>query len=58
MYIKLPMYQYFYMELILNCFEARCHFRAQKTLDFQGPPLTMPLVIDLARLKTISYRDI
>ncbi len=48
------------MELILNGFEARSHFRAQKTLDFQGPPLPMPLVMDLARLKpfrTAPYKQ-
>jgi hypothetical protein len=37
---------------------ARSHFRAQKSHDFQGPPLLMPLVMDLARLKTIAYRAI
>ncbi len=31
---------------------ARSHFKAQKSLDFQGPPLPLPLVMDLARLKT------
>ncbi len=25
---------------------ARCHFRAQKSLDFQGPPLPMALLMD------------
>jgi hypothetical protein len=30
----------------------------QTSLDFQGPPLPMPLVMDLARLKTITYRAI
>jgi hypothetical protein len=51
---------HFFMELILNGFEAHCHFRAQKTLDFQGPPLLMPLVMDLARLKrfrTAPYKQ-
>ncbi len=33
-------------------------FRAQKSLDFQGTPLPIPLVMDLARLKTIRYRAI
>jgi hypothetical protein len=33
-------------------------FRAQKSLDFQGPPLPMALVIDIARLKIIMYRTI
>jgi hypothetical protein len=37
---------------------ARSHLRAQKSLDFQGPPLPMPLVMDVARLKTITYRAI
>ncbi len=32
--------------------------RAQKSLDFQGPPLQMLLVMDFARLKTISYRAV
>jgi hypothetical protein len=35
-----------------------CHFRAQKSLDFQGPPLPMPLVMMLHPLKTIMYRAI
>jgi hypothetical protein len=30
---------------------AGCLFRAQKSLDFQGPPLTMALEMDLAALK-------
>ncbi len=37
---------------------ARSHFRAQKSLNFHGPPILMPLVMDLARLKTISFRAI
>ncbi len=37
---------------------ARCHFRTQKSLDFQGPTLTMALVMDIARLKIISSRSI
>ncbi len=37
---------------------ARSYFRAQKSLDFQGPPLPMPLVMDLDSLKTITYRAI
>jgi hypothetical protein len=28
----------------------------QKIRDFQGPPLPMPLVMDVARLKTIEYK--
>jgi hypothetical protein len=39
------------------CFPYR-HFRAQKSLDFEGPPLPLPLVMDLARLKTIMYHTI
>ncbi len=31
---------------------------AQKSRDFQGPPLPMPLAMYLARLKTITYRAI
>ncbi len=38
-----------------TCFVAHSHFRAQKSL-VQGPPLPMPLVMDLAGLKTITYR--
>ncbi len=30
-------------------------FKAQKSLDFQDPPLLLPLVMDLALLKTITY---
>ncbi len=33
---------------------APSHFRAQKSLDFQGPPLPMHRVMDLARFKTIT----
>jgi hypothetical protein len=35
-----------------NYFEKidRSHFRAQKSLDFQGPPPSMPLVMDLSPL--------
>ncbi len=29
---------------------------AQKSQDFQGPPLPMPRVIDVALLKTIKYK--
>jgi hypothetical protein len=62
------MYLFFYMELILNGFEAGKSitrgtgrggpFQGPKSLDFQSPPLSMPLVLDLARLKTIMYRAI
>jgi hypothetical protein len=27
---------------------ARCHFKAQKSLDFQSPPFPMALVVDVA----------
>ncbi len=37
---------------------ARCHFRAQKSLDFRAYPLKMALVMDIARLKIIKYRPI
>jgi hypothetical protein len=37
---------------------ARCHFRAQKNLDFQGPSLPMALVMDVARIKIIMSRSI
>ncbi len=37
---------------------ARCRFRAQKSLNFQGPFLPMALVMDIARIKIIMYRDI
>jgi hypothetical protein len=30
----------------------------KKSLDFQGPPLPMPLVSDVAPLKIITYRAI
>jgi hypothetical protein len=30
-----------------------CHFRAQKSLDFQGPPLPMPLVMMLHPSKSL-----
>ncbi len=35
-----------------------CHFRAQKSLNFQGPPLPMALVIDVANIKIIMSRAI
>ncbi len=37
---------------------ARDHFRAQKSLDFQGPPLPMALEMDVAHIKIISFRPI
>ncbi len=33
---------------------ARGHFRAQISLDFQGPPLPMALEMDVAHIKIIS----
>ncbi len=36
---------------------ARCHFRAQKSFDFQGPTLRA-LVMDIARLKIIMSSPI
>jgi hypothetical protein len=35
-----------------------CNFRAQKSLDFHGPTLTMALVMGIARLKIITSRAI
>jgi hypothetical protein len=35
-----------------------CHFRAQKSLDFQGPPLRNAPRNDVAPLKIITYRAI
>jgi hypothetical protein len=32
---------------------ARCHFRAQKSLDFQGPPLPMALEMDIPASKSL-----
>ncbi len=37
---------------------TRCHFRAQKSLDFQDPPLLMALVMDVACIKIIQSRAI
>jgi hypothetical protein len=37
---------------------ARSHFRAQESLDFQGPPLPIALAIDVARIKIITSRAI
>ncbi len=37
---------------------APSHFRAQKSLDSRAHPPPMPLVLDLARLKTITYHAI
>jgi hypothetical protein len=37
---------------------TRCHFRAQKSLDFQDPPLIMALVMDMAFIKIITFRAI
>jgi hypothetical protein len=66
-YIKLPMYLLFTWRLYLMVLRhatltflgpnstlfARCHFRAQKSLDFQGPPLPMPLVMMLHNSKPL-----
>ncbi len=40
-----------------TCF-AHAHFRAQKNLDFQGPPLLKALEMDVAHIKIISSRPI
>jgi hypothetical protein len=32
---------------------ARCNFRAQKSLDFQGPPLPMALEMDFPPSKSL-----
>jgi hypothetical protein len=37
---------------------ARCHFGAQKSLDFQGPPLPMALKLDVACIKIIMSHAI
>jgi hypothetical protein len=37
---------------------ARGHFRAQKSLDFQGPPLAIALEMDVTHIKIISSRPI
>jgi hypothetical protein len=37
---------------------ARCHFRAHKSIDFQGPTFPMARVTDLARIKIITSRAI
>ncbi len=37
---------------------ARCHFRAPKSLDFQGPPIPMALVMDLPVSKQYVPRHI
>ena len=34
---------------------AYCHFRARNSLDFQGPPLPVALVMDVARIKHHSF---
>jgi hypothetical protein len=34
---------------------ARCHFRAQKNLDFQGPPLPVALEMDLPASKSLGF---
>jgi hypothetical protein len=35
-----------------------CHFRVQKRLDFQGTPLAMVFVMDVARITIITPRAI
>jgi hypothetical protein len=37
---------------------ARCHCRAQKSFDFQGPPIPVVLVGNFARIKIITSRAI
>ncbi len=37
---------------------ARCHFRAQKSLDFQGPSLPFALGMDFPPKKIITSRAI
>jgi hypothetical protein len=37
---------------------AHCHFRTQISLDIQGPPLPIALIMDFARLKIFTYRTI
>jgi hypothetical protein len=34
---------------------TRFYFRAQKSLDFQSPPLSLDLVMDVAHIKTITF---
>ena len=56
------LYQIFYLEYIhLRCSAEiinLTYFRAQKSLNFLGPHLPVPLVMDVAHLKTITYRAI
>ncbi len=40
----------------LDFFGPKWHSLCLKKSRLQGPPLPMPLVMDLARLKTITYR--
>jgi hypothetical protein len=62
MFIKLPMYLSYYMALRRKDSDAGpngtsfacCHLRAQKSLDFQGLPFPMALVMDVARIKIIT----
>jgi hypothetical protein len=37
---------------------AGCHFRTQKSLDFQSPVIPMALVMDITRIKSIKSRAI
>jgi hypothetical protein len=59
------MYLFFYIDLGLNDFEVGYihysgHWKgwAQKSLDFQGPPLPVALEMDAAHIKIISSRPI
>jgi hypothetical protein len=37
---------------------ARCHFRSQKILDFQGPPISMALEMYLSASKSLRTSHI
>ncbi len=61
MYIKLPMYLFFYMALGHNNFDAGksitqalLPFQAQKSLNFRAHPFPMVLVMDVASNKIIT----
>jgi hypothetical protein len=85
LYLKLPMYLFFYMGLILKGFDVgksitwalegvgpgnqdffgpkwyslcSLSFQGQKKSRFPKPTLPMPLVMDVACLKTITYHFI
>ncbi len=57
MYIKLPRYLFFYMTLGPNDFDAVKSI-TEKSLDFQGQPLPLVLIMDAARIKIIKSRAI